>query len=438
MGTTILLNIFIYASQTAASSCIIRLVYPPVKLSAADLCDRGCVVACRLFTITLCPIRDEHIRISRMAPNDKRVNILDLTPTQLKDFVRLLGGTTSQADLISKSIYREGADGFAAMAELDPALRQKLAESARLGTLEQLEGTVSSDGQTRKLLLRLEDGKTIESALMFSRDTRTGRERHTVCVSSQVGCSIGCRFCATGQQGFERNLSPGEIIEQVLFFVRRFNNQTEEKPKAGRRGWLTNVVFMGMGEPLANYAHVRQAIAMLNLPKGIGLGPHQVTLSTAGLAPQIRQLAEEDLGFQLAVSLHAAEDKLRNRLVPINRKFPLEQLIAACKEYNDKTGKNIFIEYALFKGLNDSINEAAELVSLLDGLKCSINLILGNPTGSGDFQPSTREDALSFQKKLINSGIRTMLRISRGADIEAGCGQLRSRYLGSPSQPPAR
>ena len=373
-----------------------------------------------------------------MASNAKLVNILDLTPTQLKEFVRLLGGPTSQADAISKSVYREGAAGFEEMDELDPALRQKLAESARLGTLKQLEEMVSGNGQTRKLLLQLKDGKTIESALMLSRDTRTGRERHTVCVSSQVGCSVGCQFCATGQQGFERNLSPGEIIEQVLFFVRRFDNPTKEKPKARRRAWLTNVVFMGMGEPLANYAHVRQAIAMLNLPKGIGLGPHQVTLSTAGLAPQIRQLAEEDLGFQLAVSLHAADDKLRDRLVPINRKFPLGQLIAACKEYNDKTRRNIFIEYALFKGLNDSISDAAELASLLNGLKCSINLILGNPTGSGDFQPSTREDALAFQKRLINSGIRTMLRISRGADIDAGCGQLRSRYLGSPSQPPAR
>ena len=377
------------------------------------------------------PHSKKHTRISKMTSMATSINILDLTPTQLKEFVRLQGGTASQADAISKSVYREGAAGFADMTGLDPALRQRLVESARLGALEPLEETVSRDSQTRKLLFRLEDGKTIESALIFSRDTRTGRERHTVCVSSQVGCAVGCRFCATGQQGFERNLSPGEIIEQVLFFVRRFHNRTEEKEKSTSR--LTNVVFMGMGEPLANYANVRQAITMLNLPKGLGLGLHQVTLSTAGLAPQIRQLAKGDLGFQLAVSLHAANDKLRNRLVPINRKFPLEQLIAACKEYNDKTGRNTFIEYALFKGVNDSINDAAELVRLLDGLKCSVNLIPGNPTGSSDFQPSTREDALAFQKKVVTSGIRTMLRISRGADIEAGCGQLRSRWLGNPS-----
>jgi 23S rRNA (adenine2503-C2)-methyltransferase len=186
---------------------------------------------------------------------------------------------------------------------------------------------------------------------------------------------------------------------------------------------------MGMGEPLANYDNVIQAIATLNSPKGMGLGIHQVTLSTVGLAPQIRQLAAENLQFQLAVSLHAASDKLRNRLVPINKKYPLAELISACKEYAAKTGRNIFIEYALFDGINDSLNHAGELARLLDGLPCSINLILGNPAHSNDFKPSTRDAALAFQKKLISSGIRTMLRVSRGVDIEAGCGQLRSRWL---------
>jgi len=301
------------------------------------------------------------------------------------------------------------------------------------GILEPLEERVSADAQTRKVLFRLEDGKTVESALMFSRNSATGRERRTVCVSSQVGCSVGCGFCATGQQGFERNLSPGEIIGQVLFFMRRFGEAAEPEKKAGR-GWLTNVVFMGMGEPLANYQNVIQSIATLNSPKGMGLGFHQVTLSTVGLAPQIRQLAAEDLQFQLAVSLHAASDKLRNRLVPINKKYPLEQLISACKEYAAKTRRNIFIEYALFDGINDSINNAGELAHLLDGLGCSINLILGNPTNSNDFTPSSREAALAFQKRLISSGIRTMLRVSRGADIEAGCGQLRSRWLNNQTQ----
>jgi len=211
--------------------------------------------------------------------------------------------------------------------------------------------------------------------------------------------------------------------------MHRFSDNTVEPVKGQRRAWLTHVVFMGMGEPLANYDNIRQAIAILNSPKGMGLGFHQITLSTAGLIPQMRSIAEEPLQFQLAVSLHAANDDLRNRLVPINRKYSLDQLISSCKEYTSKTNRNIFIEYALFDGVNDSLQNADELVCLLDGLQCSINLIMGNPIPSCDFQPSPQETALSFQKKLITSGIRTMLRVSRGADIEAGCGQLRSQNL---------
>ena len=355
------------------------------------------------------------------------VKILDLTPVQLAAFIKLLGEPASSAGRLLKGIYRECA-AFEDMTCLSPALRQKLARYAILGALEPLDERVSADGQTRKVLFRLEDGQTIESTLMFSRNS-AGRERRTACVSSQVGCPVGCHFCATGRQGFERNLSPGEIIQQILFFTRRFRGEAPEPGKGGSRGWLTNVVFMGMGEPLANYANVRQAIAMLNSPKGMGLGFHQVTLSTSGLVPQICQLAGEDLQFQLAVSLHAANDELRDRLVPVNRKYPLEQLISACKEYAAKTGRKIFIEYALFDGINDSISDADALARLLDGLACSINLIPGNSTESKDFQPSSRETALAFQKRLIDGGIRTMLRVSRGADIEAGCGQLRSRWL---------
>jgi 23S rRNA (adenine2503-C2)-methyltransferase len=356
------------------------------------------------------------------------VKILDLTPFQLTEYVKSLGEPAVQAGRLLKYIYQEGAAGFSEMTELNPSLRQKLAENARPTTLEPLEEKVSADGQTRKLLFRLEDGKNIESALMLSRDSRTGRERYTVCVSSQVGCAIGCGFCASGRQGFERNLTPGEMVEQALFFKRRFQHEPGGAGKGGNEHRLTNIVFMGMGEPLANYDNVVQAIAILNAPKGMGLGLHQVTLSTAGLVPQMLQLAEEKLQFQMAVSLHAANNELRGRLMPINQKYPLEQLIAACKEYVRKTGRNVFIEYALFDNVNDSISDAEDLIHLLDGLKCSINLIVGNPTGT-DFQPSSMETAKTFQKRLMAGGIRTMLRVSRGADIEAGCGQLKSRWL---------
>jgi 23S rRNA (adenine2503-C2)-methyltransferase len=357
------------------------------------------------------------------------VNILELTPVLLSEFMKLLGEQSSSADHVLRHIYHDYAANFEEMTGLNPSLRQKLSKCASIGTLEQLEERVSADAQTRKILFRLEDNNTIESTLMFFRNSSTGRERRTVCVSSQVGCSGGCHFCATGQQGFVRNLSTGEIILQILFFLRRFRGEATAPEKGKRQAWLTNVVFMGMGEPLANYDNVRQAIAMLNSPKGMGLGFHQVTLSTSGLVPQIRQITGETLQFQLAVSLHAANDTLRNRLVPINRKYPLEQLIPACKEYVDKTGRNIFIEYALFDGVNDSAKDAEDLVRLVEGLKCSINLILGNPIPSNEFQPSSRETALAFQGRLITSGIRAMLRVSRGADIDAGCGQLRSRWL---------
>jgi 23S rRNA (adenine2503-C2)-methyltransferase len=369
-----------------------------------------------------------------MSTKNFPVKLLDLEPVQLKGFMELLGGPVSAADRILKYIYREGVIDFEEMMDLNTSLRQKLAEKATMDALEPLAERVSADAQTRKILFRLEDNNTVESALMLFRNPGTGRERRTVCISSQVGCAIGCRFCATGQQGFVRNLSTGEIIQQVLFFKRRFLEKTTESVKGKSQAGLTHVVFMGMGEPLANYDNVRQAIAILNSPKGMGLGFHQVTLSTSGLVPQIRRITGENLQFQLAVSLHTANDELRNRLVPINKKYPLEQLIAACQEYVDKTGRNIFIEYALFNGVNDSIKDADELIRLLDGLKCSINLILGNPIPSSDFQPSARETALLFQKKLIASGIRTMLRVSRGADIEAGCGQLRSRWLENQKQ----
>jgi 23S rRNA (adenine2503-C2)-methyltransferase len=366
-----------------------------------------------------------------MSAINNTVKILDLTPVRLQEFLKLIGEPASAADRILKYIYREYAPDFEEMESLDPALKQKLTEYTSLDTLERLAERISTDAQTRKILFRLEDNNTIESTLMLFKNPATGRERRTVCISSQVGCAVGCPFCATGQQGFVRNLTTAEIIAQVLFFMQCFREEMQKPLPGKNRVWLTNVVFMGMGEPLANYDNIRQAIFMLNSPKGMGLGFHQVTLSTSGLVPQIKKLTGENLHFQLAVSLHAANDELRNRLVPINRKYPLNQLISTCKEYADKTGRNIFIEYALFAGVNDSIKDAGELIHLLDGLKCSINLILGNPGCSNDFIPSSRETALAFQKKLINGGFRTMLRVSRGTDIEAGCGQLRSRWLKS-------
>jgi 23S rRNA (adenine2503-C2)-methyltransferase len=311
---------------------------------------------------------------------------------------------------------------------------RKPAESPDLVTLKPLEELVSSDGQTRKVLFELVDGRTIESALMIYQKPGVNRIRKTVCVSSQVGCPIGCGFCATGQQGFERNLRPEEIIEQILYFRRSLHTGTADESFRAAQPQITNVVFMGMGEPLANYDNVRQTIGTLNSPKGLGLGTMQVTLSTAGLVPRIRQLAGDNLQMELAVSLHAATDEVRSRLVPLNEKYPLEELIPACREYSVQKKCRIFYEYALFNGINDAETDAGSLVSLLQGQDCSVNLILANPTSRGTFQPSSRERALAFQKRVIAGGIRCMIRLSKGADIAAGCGQLKSRHLAVTSE----
>ena len=361
--------------------------------------------------------------------DNTKPHILDLAYPQLQELVVSLGEKAYRADQLLGWIYKKLASSFEEMSDISRPFRQKLIEETVLSTFTLLEEKISADKQTVKMLFRLEDNKTIESTLMFYKRTKAARERRTVCVSSQVGCPIGCYFCATGQQGFERNLRPGEIIEQILFFMRylRDKNMTEELDISRR--WITNVVFMGMGEPLANYENLRKAIITLNSPQGLGLGLRQITLSTSGLAPQIRQLANEPLHLELAISLHAAKDELRNRLVPINQKYPLAELMSACKEYFARTGRRPTFEYALFAGINDSAKNADDLIRLLGDFNCSVNLIVGNPTSSREYRPSPLDQAVIFQKILIAGGLRTMIRVSKGADIEAGCGQLKSRWI---------
>jgi 23S rRNA (adenine2503-C2)-methyltransferase len=357
-------------------------------------------------------------------------NILDFSYPQLKELVRSMGQPAYRAEQILWWIYGKLATSFEEMTDLPQSLRQKLSEAASLSGLTPVDEKISADGQTRKVLFRLDDGKTIESSFMLYEKDGSSRERRTVCVSPQVGCAIGCSFCATGQQGFERNLSPGEIIGQVLYFMRLVSakQQGNEEQSPARR-LVTNVVFMGMGEPLANYEKVWQAVVTLNSKRGLGLGARQITISTVGLVPQIRRLAGESIHIELAVSLHAADDALRNKLVPVNKKYPLSQLIPACRDYFKKTGRRPTFEYALFQGVNDSVNYARELAHLLEGMNCQVNLIAGNPTNCKEFTPSPMKKVLAFQKILRDSGISSTVRVSRGVDIEAGCGQLRSRWI---------
>ncbi|MCL1885761.1 MAG: 23S rRNA (adenine(2503)-C(2))-methyltransferase RlmN, partial [Dehalococcoidia bacterium] len=343
--------------------------------------------------------------------------------TELASFLQTLDAPPSATSRVLKAVYRDCVNSLDDAMELSAALRSKLAQEAVIDVPQQLDERISVDGMTRKILFKLADGHTIEAALMLSH-TSAGRKHCTVCVSSQVGCAIGCPFCATGMQGFVRNLSTCEIMGQVLFFARRLHSAQEACK-------LTNVVFMGMGEPLSNYDNVCRAVSILSASHGLGLSAHKIMLSSAGLVPQIRRISRDNLPLELAVSLHAASDELRSRLVPLNRKYPIAELLKACREYADTTGRLVYFEYAMFSGINDSTVHADALLKLLQGFPCAVNLILGNTTDSLDYKPSSREQALVFQKRLIAGGVRVMLRVSRGADIDAGCGQLRSRYLKS-------
>jgi 23S rRNA (adenine2503-C2)-methyltransferase len=364
----------------------------------------------------------------------QKIALFDLTLTQVEEVLTSLGQPRYRADQLWGWLYRSLATDFALMTNLPQALREELAGKAVVHTLTPMAETVSEDGLARKVLFQLHDGETIESVLMFY------YERNTVCISTQMGCAMGCVFCATGQMGFVRNLTAGEIVEQVIYFARQLkevNGSTREEA-AGQRvpqsssltprsSSLTNVVFMGMGEPLLNYDATWQAIETLHDPLGFGLGARRMTISTVGWVPGIERLSREKLQVGLAVSLHAPNDEVRNRLVPLGRRYPINRLMAACREYVARTGRRITFEYALIDGVNDSPELARQLARLLDGLLCHVNLIPLNPTEGDSHGPSPHERVLAFQGELEHRGIPTTSRLGRGIDIQAGCGQLRSR-----------
>ncbi len=354
--------------------------------------------------------------------------ITDLSTTQLQELVESLGEPRYRAKQLQYWVYVRLALSFDAMTDLPQDFRQRLARETRLHSLITLHELTGHDG-TVKALFALADGKTIESTLMCYPGTE-GRTRYTVCVSTQVGCPIGCPFCATGQQGFERNLTQGEIVDQVLYFARYLQDRNGEgENNAGRpTPCITNIVFMGMGEPLANYDALWQAIEILNSPDGFGLGARNMVVSTAGLVPQIRRSSQERLQVGLAVSLHASDNALRDKLVPLNKKYPLEQLIPACRQYFAATGRRPSFEYVLFDGINDSRLHARSLARLLRGLNCHVNLILANRTADRDFRLSPEPAVLAFERELRRWHIACTIRQPRGQDIDAGCGQLRSRF----------
>jgi 23S rRNA (adenine2503-C2)-methyltransferase len=360
----------------------------------------------------------------------ERIALYDLTHPQLEELLSGWGEPRFRADQLWHWMYRSLVDDFSAMGNLPKSLRERLATATDLRLLTPIAGRESATGQTRKVLFRLRDGNTVESVLM------NYDERRTACISTQVGCGIGCLFCATGQGGLARNLSAGEIVAQVIHFARQIlESEIEQATALGANANVqghpvTNVVLMGMGEPLANYAATWQAIETLTDPRGYNLGARRITLSTVGLVPGIHRLADESLPINLAISLHAPDDALRNRLVPVNQRYPLGELMAAVREYVQKTNRRVSFEYALIAGVNDTVQQAKQLGALLHGLLCHVNLIPLNPTPGTPLQPSTREQAHAFRDVLVDAGIPTTLRVRRGISIEAGCGQLRQREAG--------
>jgi 23S rRNA (adenine2503-C2)-methyltransferase len=353
--------------------------------------------------------------------------ITDLTTSQLQELVGSLGEPDYRARQLQHWVYQRLALSFGDMTDLPQFFRQRLEHEVRLHSLTPVHEQTGQDG-TVKTLFALADGKTIESTLM-GYPSDFGRARYTVCVSTQVGCPIGCPFCATGRQGFERNLTPGEIIDQVLYFASLLRDRLSE----GRNNAsmpvspVTNIVFMGMGEPLANYEALWQAVEILNSPGAFGLAARSMSISTAGLVTQIKRLSQEKLQIGLAVSLHASDNSIRDKLVPINRKYPLEQLIPACRQYCEMTGRRLSFEYALFDGINDSLQDARSLALLVKKMNCHVNLIAANRTTGQTFRSPAKETVIGFERELKRFNIACTLRQPRGLDIDAGCGQLRSR-----------
>jgi 23S rRNA (adenine2503-C2)-methyltransferase len=341
----------------------------------------------------------------------EKCNLYDLSRWQVGELLAGWGYSDFYAGRVWAYLYREQVTSLDEMSELRPELRQRLAAETCLAIPTTQWQIDSSDGQTSKFLLRLADDQTIETVLMYFRG------RATVCVSTQVGCAMGCVFCATGQMGFIRHLTPGEIVAQVLHVSRLLRKRDEQ---------LRNIVLMGMGEPLHNYEATMAAVDTFLDQKGLEIAPRHVTLSTVGVVPGIRRMADEERPVHLAVSLHGATDAERQALVPPARRWPLEALMNACRYYSEKRGRRIFFEWTLIEGKNDTPEQAHALGRLLAGMNAHVNLIPLNPTEGYGGRPSGGAAVRRFQEILGEYALPSTVRQRRGIDVAAGCGQLRA------------
>ncbi len=358
-----------------------------------------------------------------------KINLKTLSAKELTKFIGTLGHRPYRARQVINWIYKKHVTSFDEMTDMSKPFRELLGKTAFISNMKLIRKQISKDG-TQKFLLALEDGETIENVLIPDKD------RLTLCISSQVGCAMGCKFCMTGRLGLRRNLKAHEIVDQIIA-VQRLIEQRQIIPthpclpdrqapllKGGRGDYvITNIVLMGMGEPLHNFDEVIEALwRVINF---IGFSKRRITLSTVGIIPRIVELAEKGPEISLAVSLNATTDTVRNKIMPINRKYHLKKLIKACREFPLAPGRRITFEYVLLDGINDSKDDALRLVKLLRGIKSKVNLIQYNPYSKKAEFRNPSEDTISvFQKILLNSGITAIIRKSRGEDISAACGQL--------------
>lgn len=336
--------------------------------------------------------------------------LMDLTLTQLQEWVTRQQMPKFRARQIAEWVFQKGVTSFDEMTNLPLELRSRLKQLAYLENYRVIKKQVSGQGETVKYLFELKDGQSVESVLMKHSYGRS------VCVSTQVGCRMSCRLCASSLAGLVRNLSPGEIYEQVLAIQRH----TER---------ISHIVIMGIGEPLDNFDNTLVFLENINASYGLNIGYRHITLSTCGLVPQLRALAERKLPITLAISLHAPNDRLRDYIVPVNKKYPIRELLAACHDYIVLTGRRVSFEYALIAGLNDQIKHAEELADLLKDFLCHINLIPVNPVSERGLQRTPLQQVQRFKEVLEKKNLRVTVRREMGADIDAACGQLRRRVL---------
>jgi 23S rRNA (adenine2503-C2)-methyltransferase len=364
-----------------------------------------------------CPAESRvHIMIMMkvLAPNSK-TELLGLTRDEMREFIVGLGEKPYRARQLYDAIYRRRITSFDQMTALPKTLRRLLDERATV-TATRIESVFTSSDGTRRFLLKLADGREVESVFMPE------ERRDTICISSQVGCPLACDFCMTGVLGLKRNMTAGEIVSEVVVVLNEVYGAGAEPPHG------TNIVMMGMGEPLLNYDDSLKAVRLFADEEGLSIAPRRVTLSTAGIVPRIYDLAKEETRPRLAISLTAATDELRDRLFPINRKYPLRELIDACRSFPLAERERLTFEYVMLKGVNDSDRDARELVRLLSGIRAKVNLIPHNPAPELPYLSSPMDRILAFQKILTAAGLPSFIRRPRGQDISAACGQLAARH----------